>query len=160
MLEAHAAGWTDERVALLKKLWAEGKSAGDIRSALGGGVSRSAICGKARRLKLEVSGQTGNKTVRKPLVPHGQKGQPKVNAIVRRVSAPQALTPMPVPADDETDAGIDITKRVGLLDLTNHTCRWPVGPDTGAKQMFCGCWKGRDAGPYCERHTAKAEAHR
>ena len=43
--------WTDERVALLKKLWGEGKTAAEIAKELGG-VTRNAVIGKAHRLKL------------------------------------------------------------------------------------------------------------
>lgn len=151
----HAAGWTEERVNLLKAMWADGRSAGEIRNALGGGVTRSGVIGKVHRLKLEKRAQPKPRSLK----PHGNARQPKVNAIVRRASAMQSLPP--IPADDETDAGIDITKRVGLMGLNNHTCRWPVGTDTGAKQMFCGCHADLVAtGPYCERHAARAEAHR
>lgn len=47
-----ALSWTDERIALLKKLWGEGKSAAEIAKALGGGLTRNAVIGKAHRLKL------------------------------------------------------------------------------------------------------------
>ena len=43
--------WTDDRVALLKRLWGEGKTAAEIASELGG-VTRNAVIGKAHRLKL------------------------------------------------------------------------------------------------------------
>jgi hypothetical protein len=43
--------WTDERVALLKRLWGEGKTAAEIAGELGG-VTRNAVIGKAHRLKL------------------------------------------------------------------------------------------------------------
>src|SRR5687767_15845801 len=43
--------WTDERVELLKKLWAEGLSASQIASRLGG-VTRNAVIGKVHRLGL------------------------------------------------------------------------------------------------------------
>ena len=42
--------WTDERLAELKKLWAEGLSISQIGEALG--VSRNAIAGKAHRMGL------------------------------------------------------------------------------------------------------------
>mgnify|MGYP000890834825 CR=1 FL=1 len=41
--------WTDERVELLKKLWAEGLSASQIATQLGG-VSRNAVIGAGRTL--------------------------------------------------------------------------------------------------------------
>ena len=43
--------WTDERVELLKKLWADGLSASQIASKLGE-VTRNAVIGKVHRLGL------------------------------------------------------------------------------------------------------------
>ncbi|HOO50302.1 MAG TPA: GcrA family cell cycle regulator, partial [Alphaproteobacteria bacterium] len=43
--------WTDERVAILKRLWGEGKTAAEIAKLIGG-VTRNAVIGKAHRLKL------------------------------------------------------------------------------------------------------------
>lgn len=43
--------WTDDRVALLTKLWTEGKTAKEIAQTLGG-VTRNAVIGKAHRLNL------------------------------------------------------------------------------------------------------------
>ena len=42
--------WTEERIELLKKLWAEGHSASRIGKQLG--VSKNAVVGKAHRMKL------------------------------------------------------------------------------------------------------------
>jgi GcrA cell cycle regulator len=44
-------GWTEERVELLKKLWADGLSASQIAAQLGG-VTRNAVIGKVHRLSL------------------------------------------------------------------------------------------------------------
>ena len=44
-------GWTDERVANLKKLWLDGLSASQIAKQLGG-VTRNAVIGKVHRLGL------------------------------------------------------------------------------------------------------------
>ena len=44
--------WSDDRVALLKRLWGEGKTAAEIAKELGEGVTRNAVIGKAHRLKL------------------------------------------------------------------------------------------------------------
>ena len=43
--------WTDERVELLKKLWADGLSASQIAAELGG-ITRNAVIGKVQRLAL------------------------------------------------------------------------------------------------------------
>ncbi len=49
--------WTDERVERLGKLWMEGRSASQIATELGDGVSRNAVIGKIHRLGL--SGWSG-----------------------------------------------------------------------------------------------------
>jgi GcrA cell cycle regulator len=148
----HEGGWTDERVAELRRLWDTGDSAGRIAAILGGGVTRSAVLGKAMRLKLTKRGNTGLQSRAKNVArPRGQKGQPKVNAIVARASIPAK----PLPAVEVLSSGI------GLLALTTHTCCWPVGEATGSQQQFCGAHASlNDGQPYCPRHTAKAEYRR
>ena len=42
--------WTDDRIASLKQMWAEGASAAAIAERLGG-LSRSAVLGKIHRLR-------------------------------------------------------------------------------------------------------------
>ena len=54
--------WTDERVELLKKLWAEGLSASQIAARLGG-VTRNAVIGKAHRLGL--TGKHGGSSLKR-----------------------------------------------------------------------------------------------
>ena len=44
--------WTNERVEILTRLWADGLSARQIASKLGG-VTRNAVIGKAHRLNLQ-----------------------------------------------------------------------------------------------------------
>ena len=43
--------WSDERIDLLKRMWVDGQSAGQIAKELGG-VSRNAVLSKAHRLRL------------------------------------------------------------------------------------------------------------
>src|ERR1700749_3350562 len=51
MSAAAIGGWTEDRVAALKKLWLEGLSASQIAKQLGG-VTRNAVIGKVHRLGL------------------------------------------------------------------------------------------------------------
>ena len=44
--------WTDERVAQLSRQWMDGKSASQIATALGAGLTRNAVIGKVHRLGL------------------------------------------------------------------------------------------------------------
>lgn len=43
--------WTPERAELLVKMWADGATASTIAEALGGGITRSAVCGKIWRIE-------------------------------------------------------------------------------------------------------------
>jgi len=45
--------WTDERIETLKTMWEAGQTASQIAEALGEGVSRNAVIGKAHRLGLQ-----------------------------------------------------------------------------------------------------------
>jgi GcrA cell cycle regulator len=55
-----SAEWDEPRTELLKRLWVEGETARTIAEALGGGVTRNAVIGKAHRLGL--TGQHGKGT--------------------------------------------------------------------------------------------------
>lgn len=126
--------WTDERVALLKKLWVEGKTAAEIANALGD-VTRNAVIGKAHRLKLSnrVSPIQQNK---KPVAIAPKQQQPIERKIVRIVV-------------DEN------RQRVDMMDLKPRECRWPFGDPREENFGFCGC--NSVAGlPYCDEHAKVA----
>jgi GcrA cell cycle regulator len=56
--------WTEERTALLRKLWAEGLSASQAAKQLGG-VTRNAVIGKVHRLGL-ASKSNGRPRINRP----------------------------------------------------------------------------------------------
>ena len=58
-------GWTDERVELLKKLWADGLSASQIAAELGG-ITRNAVIGKVHRLGLSGRAKSPSSTAPRP----------------------------------------------------------------------------------------------
>src|SRR5690606_37044388 len=78
---AQPAGWTDERVETLKKLWMEGLSASQIAGELGEGVTRNAVIGKVHRLKLSARAKPTNSTPR---------ARPAARPAPRRVASPSA----------------------------------------------------------------------
>ena len=59
--------WNDERVELLKKLWADGLSASQIAGRLGG-VTRNAVIGKVHRLGLSGRATTSRMKSHRPRV--------------------------------------------------------------------------------------------
>ncbi len=153
-------GWTDERrVRLLKKYWAQGLSASQIASRLGG-VTRNAVIGKAHRLGLE----THTTTVRKPMARRQAKGAPgkKPGRIVGRMYQDFAMPPAkrdvePKPEAEPDPAPIEelvipASQRVTVAILKDHMCRWPVGDPREEDFHFCGA-KRKPGLPYCERHA-------
>ena len=127
--------WTDERVALLKKLWGEGKTAAEIAKELGG-VTRNAVIGKAHRLKL--SGRVS---------PIQQNKKP----------ANKSVAPKPKPAVKAKAIQIEDEKRekVSLSDLKAGQCRWPIGDPKDENFGFCGC-EALPGLPYCMEHAQVA----
>jgi len=168
--------WTDERVEKLKKMWSEGQSASQIAKELGG-VTRNAVIGKVHRLGLSnraggapapapekksaraepaASPRPGAKPAaedkvvevtvapRKPIVPAGQPlpPQPSANEI-----SPEALANV---REVEKTA-----KRISLMELTERTCKWPVGDPATDNFWFCGL-AVQQGKPYCEAHVSVA----
>jgi GcrA cell cycle regulator len=125
--------WTDKKLLLLKKLWTEGKTAVAIAQRLG--VSKSAVLGKVFRLRLERPAQKPEPTA--ACSPMMRRKGPRFEAEAQ-----------------------DLATRRGksLLELTNESCRWPIGDPAKKSFHFCG-EPGADLAqgvPYCERHRQRA----
>ncbi|WP_208435583.1 GcrA family cell cycle regulator [Bartonella phoceensis] len=159
-------GWTYERVELLKKFWSEGLSASQIAAQLGG-VSRNAVIGKVHRLKLPGRGKTAQgasraqKTPASPSSPRVRRTPSTVlptNATSCNVGA-TALKIESVTEDmTETDVQaksnvvVPISRQLNLLQLSENTCRWPVGDPLASDFHFCGADSGENS-PYCAFHA-------
>jgi len=125
--------WSDERVELLKKLWAEGLSASQIATRLGS-VTRNAVIGKVHRLNLAGRATKSRVKTIRPRV----KAQPGGGAIAKRATQRprvaqngnpafrQLLEAEPfVPSAEELD--IPLAERKSILTLVECSCRWPIG---------------------------------
>ena len=174
--------WTDERVELLKKMWGEGQSASQIAKELGG-VTRNAVIGKVHRLGLSnrattTSTKTEAKAKAAPKVEAKPKAPPKPAEPAEKVSAvPVAPKPLParkqiIPAGQplppqpsaneispEALAKVSAiekkAKRLTLMELTERTCKWPVGDPATDDFWFCGL-PVQQGKPYCEAHVGVA----
>lgn len=170
--------WTDERVETLKTMWGEGKSASQIAKELGG-VTRNAVIGKVHRLGLSNRATTSKATAKeKPAVKEVAKpkaatlADPKsVTKTVEKaltvpprrpiITAGQPLPPQPSANEISAEALANVAevektaKRLNLMELTERTCKWPVGDPATDDFWFCGhpCQQGK---PYCEAHVAVA----
>jgi GcrA cell cycle regulator len=215
--------WTDERVALLKKMWIEGQSASQIAKELGG-VTRNAVIGKVHRLGL--SNRVGSEAEAPPpvedVIPTMAAPQPEPEVVVpldepvAKIADPEpdlpeetpvvqiaevraeraaaaatrlrpaapvveteeleeapVYTPRPIipagqplppqPSTDEIDpealANVreveKTARRLTLLELTERTCKWPIGDPATPDFWFCGL-PTKAGKPYCDAHVAVA----
>ncbi len=154
--------WTDERIETLKALWMDGLSAAHIADMLGGGLTRNAVLGKVHRMRLASHGRNDPKPPRPHrksdgTKPHGNRGKTKASTIVARIARKMRgpeLDAAPLPEEDE---GVDVAHLIGLLQLNEHTCKWPIGDPLKPEFGFCGHQSAAGL-PYCERHARRAYA--
>lgn len=172
--------WTDERVELLKKMWGEGQSASQIAKELGG-VTRNAVIGKVHRLGLSNRAATTAKADAKPKAAPKPDPRPKAAqkpaATEAKASEPPAPKPLPVrkqiipagqplppqPSANEispealakVSAIEKKAKKLSLMELTERTCKWPVGDPATDDFWFCGL-PVQQGKPYCEAHVGVA----
>ena len=150
--------WTDERVELLKKLWAEGLSASQIAGRLGG-VTRNAVIGKVHRLGLSgraTSSRSSSPRPRRTHVPRanrapslmfGTRGNARSS---RNTRTELDLAPAPL-----EELVIPLNERASILTLKEAMCRWPIGDPGEPEFHFCGR-KSCGTLPYCEHHARMA----
>ena len=151
--------WTEDRVEVLKKLWAEGHSASQIAKELGG-VTRNAVIGKVHRLGL--SGRaTPSRPVKRPprlarpkprVQPDGSVITPKPQRVVaepdlKQVEKTAMLTTLPPQPLADGEAAT-------ILTLRDSMCKWPIGDPADPKFAFCG--RKATSGPYCAEHAKVA----
>lgn len=172
--------WTDDRVATLTKMWGEGQSASQIAKELGG-VTRNAVIGKVHRLGLSNRTTTGakpaakGKVAAKPAAARAKpaakaKAAPSVPAVptkpvlpVRKVIIPagQPLPPQPSANEISPEALASVrevekkAKKISLMELTERTCKWPIGDPATDEFWFCGL-ETEPGKPYCEAHVGVA----
>lgn len=141
--------WTDERVELLKTLWAEGLSAAQIANKMGG-VTRNAVIGKVHRLGL-----SGRATPAKP-----QRGcSPSLEKRERAPTAvraePKDLKPIIPEPEFSAPIVMDGGDMATVATIKNNMCKWPIGDP--AKDDFHFCGQNTSAGKsYCTYHAKLA----
>lgn len=159
--------WTDERVEMLTNLWAEGLSASQIATQLGG-VSRNAVIGKVHRLKLSSRGRTpSNQPRHKKTVRSDGATRPSVRNGGSRRTVTTVIGATALQQQFETDAVarpvikravdvvVPISRRLALVELNEKTCKWPIGDPLREDFHFCGNESG-ETGPYCNYHASLA----
>ena len=133
--------WTDEKVNKLKELWGKGHTASQIAQILGD-TTRNAVIGKAHRLKLEARApskqisQNSNQT----------KQVRKTSQPLSRRARFQALL---------LDKNFQAEDPKSLEELSDKTCRWPIGHPNEKGFYFCGRTPEEEF-PYCKLHIIHA----
>jgi GcrA cell cycle regulator len=131
--------WTRERIALLKKFWADGETAAAIAMRLR--MSKSAVLGKVFRLRLPSAAKAAAAAARRNAASVGRRRRGRQPAKSRVIPVAPAV------ACGKT-----------LFELTNDSCRWPHGQPGTKMFHFCGALGADLEGgrPYCERHARRA----
>ena len=134
--------WTPERENKLKELWKMGHTASKIAEILGG-TTRNAVIGKSHRLNLEARGTskklTKNNHIEKKSAPIKQQ------KLSRKAKFRSLLL----------DKNFEPEKPKQLEELTEKTCRWPIGHPHEKNFYFCGR-ESLEKFPYCKLHVLYA----
>jgi len=148
--------WTDERVETLKKLWAEGHSASRIAAELGG-ITRNAVIGKVHRLGLSGRAKSPSSAAPRPRKPRAAAHMLRISrpSIRGNTTLAHAFELDMEPEAHPIDTVIPIGQRRSLLELTEDTCRWPIGDPGSADFYFCG-GPAVTSLPYCAYHSRVA----
>lgn len=159
----HEGGWTEPRVAQLKKRWLEGASAAQIARELEGGVTRNAVISKVNRLGLSNRpGPSGAPRASLNHKPRQMNRSPKPAALPAPKgevkpgtwNGPAGVASPPYkPSKIEGDGP---PKNKTLLELGSRECKWPT-TSVGTDHRFCGHRMEGD-GPYCRGHMRGALA--
>ena len=148
--------WTDERIALLTRLWIDGKSAAEIAPLIGPGISRNSVIAKVHRLKLNSHSRMA------PPPPVKKAPKPKPRTVNGGLRPPLAFDEVAMQNRIEamgqyTDADMG-RPRVLAAQADVRRCRWPIGDPRCDDFGYCNAWRDVMAfgAPYCEEHRALA----
>ena len=136
--------WTPEREEKLKQLWKKGHSGSQIARMLGDGATRNSVLGKAFRLKLEARAASKKSTSKT----HTKKySYPEIKAqkLGKKAKFKALLL----------DKNFEQENPKKLEELTEKTCRWPIGHPYEESFYFCGR-KPIEKFPYCKLHVLYA----
>jgi len=135
--------WTPEKEEKLRQLWKIGHSASKIATILGD-TTRNAVIGKAHRLNLEARAKS-KKSIVKTNTENNTKLEAKTQKLGRKAKFKALLL----------DKSFEPENPKKLEELTDKTCRWPIGHPYEVNFYFCGR-TSMDKLPYCKLHVLYA----
>ena len=143
----------------------EGKSASQIASLLGNGLSRNAVIGKVHRLGLAGRAKSPGLVSSRPrpsasspaahraAAPRMATAAPRITRGATALAiAPQAL--MEAEPEAFESVVVPMSLRVTIIELKEAMCRWPLGDPASSEFRYCG--SPAASGPYCAYHGSLA----
>lgn len=159
--------WTAKACERLEVLIIRGKlSAGNTAAILNrefGDCTRNAVIGKCLRAGLRFAQKRVEKLARPPRPPRlPRPSRPKPEPKARIIKKPFILKPMNIwtkpaaPAAHVATITADFVRGPGvqIMELTERTCRWPIGDPLREDFRYCGADKQPDGKPYCSHCRA------
>ena len=136
--------WTLEREKKLRTLWKKGHTASQIARLIGE-TTRNAVIGKAHRLKLESRIASKRSSTTTPNVKLKNDVEIKREKLSRKARFKSLLL----------DKNFEPENPKKLEELTDDTCRWPIGHPYEKEFYFCGR-KPMEKFTYCKLHVLYA----
>lgn len=135
-------GWPEKQDARLREMHAAGVAFSTIAERLG--VSRCAVAGRVRRLKLPA------RRNEPPPKPEPTKAQVPPG---RKFTTPKPVTP---PSSERRDLPVE-TPAVGVTfwELRPQHCRWMV-QGRGLAGIYCGAMRSAENCSYCAEHRLRS----
>lgn len=148
------ADWTPERVQKMLTMWRDGHSASEIAQELGGGITRSAVCGKAWRLRNPADAALSSRA-RKKQPKKANKPKSHSNIITRAAAAPKAKTVVvALPVSGVSDA--DLVK--GWLAQNGGPRKFATGDSGDTFAMKSWLWERGYEMTYVQKRLAVRRA--
>ena len=135
--------WNPEKITKLKELWGSGKTASQIAEIIGD-MSRNAVIGKAHRLNLSAkirprttkSNQNYENNLDKKNIKTAQGGRGRFKSLI-------------------IEKNFEPENPKQLEDLSEDSCKWPIGHPDEKLFYFCGRSSLKDFS-YCKLHLLYA----
>ena len=134
--------WTPEREEKLRELWKKGHTASKIAELIGD-TTRNAIIGKAHRLNLQARAASKKSLPRANT--ENNKSEIKTQKLGRKARFKALLL----------DKNFEQENPKKLEELTDKTCKWPIGHPHEENFYFCGR-ESMEKFPYCQLHVLYA----
>lgn len=149
--------WTEERIKELTRLQSEGWPYSQIAETLGGGLTRNACIGKAKRMGLPMR-KTDSRSADQITRARTRNRSPEEQRQYRRtrlqlrpelsIDDDQFVSPVSALSPDD----IPLAQRKTFAQLQDHHCHFPYGDVGQPDFFFCGADVQHDS-PYCPSHA-------